>query len=157
MAVASFTALTPQTVQVATQNVSTGATTIGSFTIPSLALSTALSSIRFQAWGVIANNANTKTLTLSRGSIFIQVNLIAGAAVPWVVDFFLTAQDPGGNFTIANQPYSGKVICGNTSASTSQPIGGVSALDFTASNTFLFTATGGATGDITCYGCVLLT
>lgn len=73
-----------------TGSVTTSETTLGTFTLDSQQLNGPNDAIHVIAWGTVANNANTKTLTFYFGTTTQAFVLPANAATQWKVDVWIT-------------------------------------------------------------------
>lgn len=128
----------------ATGNVTTGEDTLATYTVPANTLSANNMSLRFEAWGTTANNANAKTIKVKfDGVIFGQRTMTTSAANTWVING--QVQRTGA----ATQTAFAKFVDGATTEVDSNV-----SLTSTLSNAivFLITGEGTSTNDIILYG-----
>jgi len=135
----------------ARQNTSTGETDLSTTVIGARSFDTAGNVIHVKCWGLVANNANAKTLTFYFGASTQAFVLKASVATAWHLDLWLFATGSGTQEGIATLNHG--VIASNQ-VDTFR-------LAFTepTTNSIIIktTGTGGATADILQKGFVVLT
>jgi hypothetical protein len=135
----------------ARQNTSTGETDLSSIVIPAGSFDSSGDCIHIKCWGLVANNANAKTLTFYFGASTQAFVLKASVATAWNLDLYLFATGANAQEGIATLNHG---VIAAAQVDTFR-------MAFTepSSNaiTVKTTGTGGATADILQKGFVVLT
>jgi trimeric autotransporter adhesin len=130
-------------------NVSTGETTLQTFTIPASLLLPGVV-IRLTAYGTTASNTNSKTVKLYFGSVtnsgIIYTQTTAVSAVNWKVEGVITNVGTGSQFSVGSGVFA--AIAGATLFESSAEV-------TSSSIVVKVTGTGGASSDITAYGFIV--
>lgn len=135
----------------ATANVSTDLTDLVTAVIPAGGMAEVGSAIHVVAWGTVANNANEKSVTLTFGGDTQAFVLQASVATAWKLDVWIFTSAANVQKGVAHMSHG--LLAANTNdiiliaatEETSNPI------------TIKVSATGGASNDVLCNGCVFLT